>query len=470
MTMTQTTPPEVSGLPLLGNILDFRKDRAGLLRRGYAEHGPIFTIHLGPRPMVVLIGPEYQEFFFTETDDTLLMDKPYQFLAAMFGKIAFAASPETYYEQRHILLAPFQGHKMAGYVQVMAQETQDWLNSLGDAGEFEVVSTFERLAQHIAAHALIGADFRHRMGDEFWRLYRDLAAGLDPLLPPNLPLPRFIRRDRAKRRMHAMLRPIIRERRQASGKHDDFLQEFVEAEYQDGRPVTDEFITNLILALIFAGHETTAGQASWAFIQLLRHPDYLGLVLDELSETLPAGTQLDLRTISQFDYLKWAIRETERMHPSADMLLRYNAKPFDLGGYHIPEGWFSMVSPEIAHRLPNLWEDPARYDPLRFRPERAEDKQHRFALIGFGGGVHRCAGMNFALNEMTVILSLLLQQFELELLTPDTETTHALGASRPTATRVRYRRRSEPLAGPIGATEAVAAGCPHAQVAGSHTT
>lgn len=457
------TPPEMPGRPLLGNALEFRRDRAALLRRGCQVLGPIFTVHLGPRPVVVLIGPEYQEFFFLETDDTLLMDKPYQFLAAMFGKIAFTASPETYYEQRHILLAPFQGHKMAGYVQVMAQETQAWLDSLGDSGEFEIVSALERLAQHIAAHALMGAEFRYRMSDEFWELYRDLSAGLDPLLPPNLPLPRFIRRDRAKRQMHTMLEPIIRQRRQDPEHCNDFLQEFVEAEYKDGRPVTDEFIINLILALIFAGHETTAGQASWALIQLLQHPDYLARVVEEQARVFASGRPLELRTLRELDYLKWAIRETERTHPSADILLRYNARPFELGGYRIPEGWFSMVTPQIAHRLPDVYSEPDRYDPLRFAPGREEDKQHRFALIGFGGGVHRCAGINFALNEMTVVLSLLLQQFDLELLTPEPETTYELGASRPTPTRVHYRRRSEPLAGSIVAAEVADPDCPHAR-------
>lgn len=53
------------------------------------------------------------------------MDKPYQFLAAMFGEpVAFTAGPETYEKHRPVLFAPFQGRKMAGYIQVMAKETQ----------------------------------------------------------------------------------------------------------------------------------------------------------------------------------------------------------------------------------------------------------------------------------------------------------------------------------------------------------
>ena len=79
-------------------------------------------------------------------------------------------------------------------------------------------------------------------------------------------------------------------------------------------------------------------------------------------------------------------------------------------------------------------------DTVRYAPGREEDKQHRFALIGFGGGVHKCAGMNFANMEMTIITALLLQQFDLQLLTPNPTVEHGLGASRPTPTHSGCRR------------------------------
>ena len=88
-----------------------------------------------------------------------------------------------------------------------------------------------------------------------------------------------------------------------------------------------------------------------------------------------------------------------------------------------------------------MFREPARYDPLRFAPGRAEDRQHPFALIGFGGGMHKCAGMHLALHEMSVIISLLLQQYDLELVTSDPQPTKEMRASRPTLCWVRYRRR-----------------------------
>ena len=69
----------------------------------------------------------------------------------------------------------------------------------------------------------------------------------------------------------------------------------------------------------------------------------------------------------------------------------------------MPQGWLTALCPPLSHQLPEVFREPARYDPLRFAPGRAEDRQHPFALIGFGGGMHKCAGMHLALHEMSVI-------------------------------------------------------------------
>lgn len=105
----------------------------------------------------------------------------------------------------------------------------------------------------------------------------------------------------------------------------------------------------------------------------------------------------------------------------------------------------------------------ALYDPLRFAPERNEGS-NPFALISFGGGIHKCTGMNFARNEMAVITAHLLREYNLELLTQDSAVVRAMGANRPSATWVAYRRK------PLGALtsqatiqEVLAAGCPHIQ-------
>lgn len=407
------TPPMLGGLPVLGNVLEFQRDRAGLIRRGYAQYGPVFSFKLGPQPVAALIGPEYHQVFFMETDKKLGMDKPYRSLKAIFGEAAFLASKETYIEQRPLLYAPFTGPKMVQYIRIMQDVVQKWLDGLGAAGEIEISGAIGRLVQDVAGYALMGADFQSEVGREFWALYADLAKSMSLVIPPEWPLPQHIRRDRAKARMTEIIAPIIAERRAHPERYDDFLQDFVNTPLKSGKPSDDETISILIRALMFAGHETTAGQAAWTVIELLRHPEARQRVLDELRQYLPVGACMDGSTLRKMQNLAWSVREIERLHPSADILMRYVEEDLPVGGYVVPKGWMVTVAAGVAHRLPALFHDPEQFDPLRYAPDRAEDSQHRFALIGFGGGMHRCAGVNFANNEMAVIAALLLQQFEL---------------------------------------------------------
>lgn len=436
-------PPFLPGLPLLGNALDFARDPVALFQRGYERLGPVFGVHLARKPAVVLIGPEHNRFVLENTDTIFSMREGYQFLKPMFGeRIFFAASREEYRNQRAMMLPAFQGRRMAGYVEVMGRETQRWLDELGEEGVFDLVTSLERLTMYIAASALLGEDFRMRLGDHFAALYRDLALGIEFLLPTNLPLPRFIRRDRAKRKLEALIDGLIAERRADPEPHNDFLDVFLGSTYRDGSPAPEEVIRSLVMGLVFAGHETTAGHASWALVQLLEHPDYLAQVMDELQAKLgekPAPVREDLPGL---EHLAWALKETERTRPVAQLLIRTVQQPFDLNGFHIPAGWAVFISPAVSHRLPQVFDQPERWDPLRFAPGREEDRRTPFALVGFGGGPHKCLGMNFAYNEMLVIFSMLLRQFELELLDPHPKAARSGSTSRPERPcRVRYRRR-----------------------------
>jgi sterol 14-demethylase len=456
----KTMPPLLpGGLPVVGHLFEFMKNRSGLFKRGLDSLGPIFAIQLLNQRVAVLIGPEYQQVFFQETDKKLNMQKPYAFLKAALGEIGFTAPLELANKQRPILLKPFKSERMVKYLEIMQLEVQQWLDSLGDAGEVELRYTLTQVVQNIAAHAILGKDFRDRMGPDFWNLYLIIGKSIDPALPPNLPLPKFIRRDRAKKKLREMIWPLIAERRAHPELYDDFLLDFATSHYKDGLPMDDEAILSLILALMFAGHETTAGQAVWTIIQLLQSPEYLTSIQQEIAEYLPYEHPITGRVLSSLKHVFWAVEETTRMHPSADMLIRQADEDLEVGEYRIPEGWNLMINADIAQRL-SFFTQPETYDPLRFAPGREEDRQHRFSIIGFGGGIHKCAGMNFANNEMMMITSLLFQQFDLELVTQNPQVDRSMGAARPEKTIIRYKRKtSSTLSNPPHPTEI--GQCPH---------
>src|SRR6266700_6581034 len=150
------TPPVLAGAPVVGNLFEFMKDRPGLLQKGFDTCGPIFAIKLVNQPVAVLIGPEYQQTFFTETDKKLSLHKTYQFLKAALGEIGFTAPPEIYVKQRPVMLQPFKSERMVKYLDIMQLEVQQWLDGLGEQGELELRGEINQVVQNVAAHALMG--------------------------------------------------------------------------------------------------------------------------------------------------------------------------------------------------------------------------------------------------------------------------------------------------------------------------
>jgi sterol 14-demethylase len=435
--MTNRTPPLLSGgLPVIGHTLEFARDRDALFRRGYQEHGDVFSFHLMGKPFAVVTGATHNKLFYGETDKALNMDEAYSFLRATFGNILFVAGQERYQNERPLLQALFRHDKMAKYVAAMRAEIQRWLDSLGDAGEVNISAAMLPLTQSVAGHAFIGANFRDELPERFWTDYQSLSAAIDPLLPHNLPLPKFIRRDRARERMRADFRQLIARRRAHPDQYDDMITLIQTTPMKDGTFMDDEAITALFIGLLFAGHETTAGQAGWTIIQLLQHPDYLRLVQDEIAAHVTPD--MDPRGLSKLEHIYWAIDETTRMYPSADIQMRMVKSPLTIDSYEVGAGWGMVVNAANTHFQTDVYTQPEQYDPLRFA--RGEGS-NAFASVGFGGGMHKCTGMNFAKNEMAVITMLLFQQFDLELVTTDIYIQRGIGANRPSAAWVKYRRK-----------------------------
>lgn len=73
-----------------------------------------------------------------------------------------------------------------------------------------------------------------------------------------------------------------------------------------------------------------------------------------------------------------------------------------------------MIAPWLFHRDPRLFEDPLRFDPDRFLPDR-EAALPRFAYMPFGGGKRICIGNQFALMEGQIILSTIAPHVSMEL-------------------------------------------------------
>jgi sterol 14-demethylase len=390
--------------------------------------------------LAVVTGAEAREVFFKETDQSLDMEAAYEFLAAIFGKVAFLGDHQTYQNHRPVLHALFSRSQMAMYLNVMVEVVSDWLDNLDDKGVMEVTGEMIELVKEVAGRSFLGEEINKKLGNRFWLAYDDLSKALDPVLPPSWPLPKFIRRDRAKNYIRSVLYPLVRERRKSP--KDDSFQLLVETKMKDGSLPAEETIVNLLMALLFAGHETTAGQAAWTVIQLIQNPEHLAKVRNEIDSVVTDIQTLDHNTLRNLKYVGMAVDETSRMCPSAEIIMRKAKEDLVIGDITIPAGWMVQTATAVDHFKPSLFANPDQYDPLRFSSERKEHRKEKHAILSFGGGLHKCTGMNFANMEMIIIATLLFREYDLEIISGKPKVQRGLGSSRPSRTKLQYKKRS----------------------------
>ncbi len=440
--------PEITGgRPLIGHLMDFQKDPISMLLRGWREQGELVRFRLGPREFFLFTGPEAHDFYFRASEDQLSPKDVYQFTVPIFGRgVAYDVSHELMSEQLGFLYPVLGDAAMHRFARIMFEETRQFADALGDEGEIDLPRAMNELTVKIASHCLLGEDVRNQLDAGFAEAYHDLENGMNTLgfFFPKLPTKAHRIRDRARRRVAGFFARIIEGRRSSGDRPDDFTQALIDARYKDGRALSDDEITGILLTVLFAGQHTSTVLATWTLLELLRVPAYVARIRDEMQDVYRASETVSFESLKQQVALEHAVRENERLHPPLIMLIRKALKPLRYKNHVVPAGAMAMVSPSVSHRLPHLFADPDRFNPDRFAPPASEDKQHHYALIGFGGGKHRCMGKHFAFMQLKAIWTVLLDRFDFHSDTEFPEPNYGSWVTGPKEPcRVRYRRRAQ---------------------------
>ena len=440
-------PPVLSGrLPVLGHLLELRRRPIELFWRVRRECGEIGELDFAGNRVVLLTGERAQEAFFRAGDEQLDQAAAYPFMTPIFGRgVVFDAGPEQ--RRQAMKNQSLRDKMMRGHAEVIAAETERMMAGLGDAGEIDLLDFFSELTIYTSSACLIGRGFREELTAEYYRVFYELEKGTDALayVNPDLPLPAFRKRDRARRRLVALLTEVFERRRaEASDDPPELFDILLGIRDEDGSPrYPIDMITGMFISMMFAGHHTTSGTAAWTLIELLKHPEHLGRVTAELDELYADGREVSYQALREIPALEAAVKEALRLHPPLILLMRKVMHDFHYGGWTVPAGKLVGVSTAVSNRMPECFPDPDRYDPARYAPGREEDRQ-LFAWIPFGAGRHRCVGAAFAMMQLKAIFSHLLRGYDFELAQPpesyrNDHSKMVVQLRQPC--RVKYRRR-----------------------------
>jgi cytochrome P450 len=377
-----------------------------LLEQGRARFGPMFTLKIAYEgDWVVLSDPELVKQVFTGDPRVFHAGEGNQILRPILGDNSVLVLDEKkHITQRKLLLPPFHGERMQAYGEKMSEIAAREIESWPTGVPYKLRPRMQAITLEIILETVFGVHGGERMGPlrDALRDFLDLTTNPRVLLPVLLVGPDRVNRIPAFRRrvgrVDELIGREIAERRAAEdlAERDDILSMLVAARHEDGSPMSDTEIRDELLTLLVAGHETTATALSWAMERLVRHPEKLERLRDEVE----AGEDA---------YLTATIQETLRLRPVIVVVVRKLTEPIELGGYELPAG--ARVTPciHLIHRDPAIYPEPERFLPERF----LDNPPGTYTWIPFGGGVRRCLGAAFAQFEMSVVLRELVRRREI---------------------------------------------------------
>lgn len=427
-----------------GHLAELRTDPVALLERVHAECGEIGRFRLADKEVIMVTGAEVNEQFFKAPDSTLDQAAAYPFMTPIFGPgVVFDASPEE--RQQALKNQALRGDQMRGHATTIENEIRRMVADWGDEGEVDLLDFFAELTIYNTAACLVGLPFREEIDHRFAEAYHGLERGTDALayVDPYLEgVEAFEVRDRSRATLVGLVQDII-DRRRTRGTvprdERDLLDVLISLD------MSADYVTGVFISMLFAGHHTSSGTSAWTLIELMRHPDVMTQVVDELDDLYADGSEISFRSLRSIPVLESVIKETLRLHPPLIILMRQVVEEIELAGHTIPVGSIVASSPRVSNRLEADFPDAQSFDPARYLDPRQEDLQNRWTWIPFGAGKHRCVGNAFAMMQIKAIFSVLLRDFEFELVQPsetyrDDYSKMVIQLQRPC--RARYRRRS----------------------------
>jgi cytochrome P450 len=375
-----------------------------MMRNAVKRYGPVFAINVPffGRTVMMSDAALVRQVFLASTDDLMNVQPN---LSRIFGPGSVFALDGTEHRNRRKLLAPpFHGQSIKNYEKVIEEETLRESANWPEGKEFRTLEPMNRITLNVILRTVFGAD-----GIELDYLrqiippWAKLGSRMATLPEPPVTLGRYTpwgRLAEFRRNFDRTVYTLI-DKAEADPNLDartDILALLLRSRYEDGTAMSRQDVSDELLTLLGAGHETTASTLGWAFERLRRHP---AVVAELVKENDEGGS----------DFRQATMLELQRNRTVIDFAGRHVAAPhFDLGEWRIPHGYTIVVSLADLHNSPEFFPNPERFDPYRFVGKRPP----AFAWVPFGGGTRRCIGAAFANTEMDVVLRTVLRHFTIE--------------------------------------------------------
>ncbi|MFO1079545.1 MAG: cytochrome P450 [Reyranellaceae bacterium] len=463
---TQTTIPQPPLKPLVGNLGEL--DSAAPIQSFMAlarTYGPFYKLRILDHDVHVASSQELVDELCDETRFEKRIGGALQEVRAFSGDGLFTArGDEPNWGKAHRILMPAFGPiGVRGMFDKMLDIADQMLvrwERFGPRVPIDVADNMTRLT--LDTIALCGFDYRFNSfyQDEMHPFVAAMVGGLSeaglrarrPKLVSSLMLARSRQFDSDVELMRSVAAELIAERRRDphGAEKKDLLNLMLNGvDPVTGEKLDDQNIGYQMITFLIAGHETTSGLLSFATYFLLKNPEVLQKARAVVDEVV--GREMPrLEHLAGLRYIEQVLMESLRLWPTASAFtLRPRQDTVLAGKYPLTRRDSIIVLVSMLHRDPKVWgDDVEAFRPERFAPEAAAALPPN-AWKPFGNGARACIGRPFAMQEALLVLTMVLQRFDLVLDDPGYQLKIKETLTiKPDGLRIRARPRnsSVPLA------------------------
>ncbi|KAJ7875532.1 cytochrome P450 [Mycena olivaceomarginata] len=202
---------------------------------------------------------------------------------------------------------------------------------------------------------------------------------------------------------------------EAAVSTNSLLDYMLHATDEEGKKMDVGLVHSNVITFLAAGQVTTSSALSWLWFCLATFPvQARKLYASLIAAGLRADKEITAEELGKLEYLDWFVKETQRLYNPAFQPTREAQKDVIMpGGILVPKGAQVTVALHQLMVNPEHWKDPLAFDPDRWGTDEVR-KRHKHAYIPFAAGGRGCIGFNFALQEIKIILSRVVLNFQIE--------------------------------------------------------
>lgn len=415
--MKEKIIPTVPFFKFLKNASKIVKNPLPFHHQNFEEKGDTFRLKLGLGNSVIFSrNPDFALYTLQKNQRNYTKSKiQTKDLSKYVGKGLLTAEGELWKKQRRLIQPAFHKKQLEQLLDTVLEVIQEEIDHITPNTPTDIFSILNDLAFQTVAKALFKSEINMTVIERLQYITEAAQQMLVKELRQPFKALYFKYGGPVKKHINltiearAILKELVDERRESDERQGDLLDMLLDARYEDGTAMEESQLLDEILILFVAGHETTSNALTFTLQLLARHQDVQEKVYAEHAFA-KANTLSSLDYIKACEYTKQVIEETMRLYPPAYFVDRVNIEEDAFEDITISKESNLLFSIIEIHKHKDFWDEPETFNPDRFANNAG--MKHK-AYFPFGAGPRMCIGNNFAMYEMVLAVTEVVQRYKI---------------------------------------------------------